>query len=473
MLDYLEFVSKKKSILIAPAGYGKTHTIAESLKHTQAYGKQLILTHTHAGVASIKEKIKKEGIPTSCYCIETITSFAQKYVLSFYTGKDIPEQEDSTKYYPFILENAIELFKLKPIKYVIANTYKGLFVDEYQDCTITQHELILLLSELFPTHILGDFLQGIFGFNDEQLVNLEDTTQMGAFLEAKYELDTPQRWLRGNNAQLGNELKTIRDQLIRKENIDLTSFPSITIYVCKDIYQDKYTTVLNLLKEGKSILIIDPVSTSIYSRISFIKKFKCIPRLIESIDDKDFYILSKEADLITTENVLQKIIYLCHKLFNKTGVNNWFNSNGFKKKINEKDRALVQPIKDKIKLLDQNISFSYVSNVLREIKSLPEMKCYRIELFNSFCKALEEAEYNKISVLEAMTNKRNSIRRGGRKIYGRCIGTTLLTKGLEFDSVLIINAHKFDCPKHLYVALTRASKKLVVFTENAILKPYQ
>ncbi|MFV1977526.1 MAG: hypothetical protein ACC651_17435 [Candidatus Scalindua sp.] len=43
----------------------------------------------------------------------------------------------------------------------------------------------------------------------------------------------------------------------------------------------------------------------------------------------------------------------------------------------------------------------------------------------------------------------------GRKIKGKCIGTTLLTKGLEFDTVAILNARKFDCPKNLYVALTR------------------
>ncbi len=48
-MDYAGFVSKAKSFIVAPAGYGKTYAIAECLKHTK--GKQLILTHTHAGVA--------------------------------------------------------------------------------------------------------------------------------------------------------------------------------------------------------------------------------------------------------------------------------------------------------------------------------------------------------------------------------------------------------------------------------------
>ena len=59
-MNYKAFVDGKKTLLIAPAGYGKTHTIVQCLNY--ASGKQLILTHTHAGVASIKEKVKKENI---------------------------------------------------------------------------------------------------------------------------------------------------------------------------------------------------------------------------------------------------------------------------------------------------------------------------------------------------------------------------------------------------------------------------
>jgi superfamily II DNA or RNA helicase len=87
MINYKEFISNEKSMLIAPAGYGKTHTIVECLKHTQAKGRQLILTHTHAGVASIKEKIKREGISSSSYSIETISSFVTELI---FLNKRIP-----------------------------------------------------------------------------------------------------------------------------------------------------------------------------------------------------------------------------------------------------------------------------------------------------------------------------------------------------------------------------------------------
>src|SRR5665647_810591 len=138
-MNYQDFISKEKSLLIAPAGYGKTHAIAECLKYSCDDERQLILTHTHAGIASIKEKIKKFDLPSSKYQVETITGFAQKYTLAFYCLTDIPSQEDSRNYYPFVILKATELLRKEAVKRIIAYSYQGLFVDEYQDCTVSQH----------------------------------------------------------------------------------------------------------------------------------------------------------------------------------------------------------------------------------------------------------------------------------------------------------------------------------------------
>lgn len=474
MIDHLDFISKNKSMLIAPAGFGKTHTIVECLKRTD--GKQLILTHTHAGVASLKEKIKNQGILSSKYSIETISSFAQKYVLSFYTGGDLPLQEDSKGYYPFIITKSILLFKKKLIREIVSNTYSGLFVDEYQDCTSKQHDLILLLSELLPTRILGDFLQGIFGFNGESLVDLESEIHMGDFLKSGYELNQPQRWLNGNNQLLGESLKTIRASLIKKELINLDNYPAIDTRVFNelDIYDPRkdYYKQINKLLDEKSLLIIHPESTSIHPRLKIIKMFKNRIGLIESIDDKSFYKIARDADSITKGYTLHYIMIICYELFNKTGIEVWFNDKGLKRKTKESDKSLVLTISKKIDKCDETISFSLLSEIIKNISHLPEIKCYRKELLQSFCSALEEAEISQISVLEAMNKKRNLTRRIGRKINGKSIGTTLLTKGLEFDTVVIIDAHKFKCRKHLYVALTRASKKLIIFTKKKVLNPY-
>ena len=47
---------------------------------------------------------------------------------------------------------------------IVTQSYSHLYVDEYQDCTLGQHNIIMLMSEELPTHLLGDPLQGIFDF---------------------------------------------------------------------------------------------------------------------------------------------------------------------------------------------------------------------------------------------------------------------------------------------------------------------
>ena len=79
------FISKEKSLIIAPAGYGKTHTITECVKAIPDSDKVLILTHTHAGIASIKNKMINEKVDNKKFNVETITSYAQKYVKSYCT----------------------------------------------------------------------------------------------------------------------------------------------------------------------------------------------------------------------------------------------------------------------------------------------------------------------------------------------------------------------------------------------------
>lgn len=465
------FISKRKSLLIAPAGCGKTYTIAECLKYTE--GLQLILTHTHAGVASLKEKIKEKGITTNKYRVETIDSFAQKYVNAFYCGNDVPEQ-DNKDYFPFIIEKAFELVKIKPISDIIKLTYEGLFVDEYQDCTKNQHKFIMALSEILPIHVLGDPLQGIFSFRKQQLVEFDK--DLNGFKEFK--LKEPWRW-KNTNPELGRCLMEIRKKLEKKEDIDLNTFKD-TIEVIHINEKDIYTIgtpynkkIWNLLDESNP-LIIHPESSNINTRIKIIRFFKNKIYLVEAIDDKDFYKFSKNFDKSTPDNIY-KIIYdfiFTKEIFKKTGIENWFNEKSLKQKKDEKDREKIEPIRKNLEKLQNKISFLLIAQTLKQIRNLPWVLCYRKELFNDLCKALEEAEYNNTSVYEAMKKIKNRKRRLGRKIEGKCIGTTLLVKGLEFDTVAVLNAHKFKDPKNLYVALTRASHKLIVFTNSSILSPY-
>lgn len=472
-MDHKAFVSSPKSMLIAPAGYGKTHAITESLMHTD--GKQLILTHTHAGIASIKEKINKAKIPVVQFHIETITSYAQKYVQAYYTGNDMPSQDDSDNYYSFIISKARDIVKMSIIQRSISLTYTGLFIDEYQDCTLMQHEFISKLSNVLPTHILGDPLQGIFSFNGAPMVDLENSNQMGDYRLNQYTLDEPWRW-KEKNEQLGECLKDIRSKIENHQNIDLSTYPAIEIAFITDpteLYNPTkpYYKSISLLLSEKNVLLIHPNSTSINVRLKIIKGFRTPITLLESIDDKDFYTLSKLIDTATPETIEQVFMELCLKLFNKTGIEYWFNSKGLIAKRASSDKLICEVIQRRFNEIKTNFSYIKIAELIKYMSGITNIRCYRKELFISICSALYEAETNNMTIYDSMVVRRNNVRRIGRKVYGKCIGTTLLTKGLEFDTVVVLNAHDFHCPKNLYVALTRASKRLIVFTNNPVLQP--
>ena len=63
--------------IIAPAGHGKTEMIVDMVEY--AIGRQLLLTHTHAGIDALRKRLKKRKVNPSKYTISTIASFCIKW----------------------------------------------------------------------------------------------------------------------------------------------------------------------------------------------------------------------------------------------------------------------------------------------------------------------------------------------------------------------------------------------------------
>ena len=56
----------------------------------------------------------------------------------------------------------------------------------------------------------------------------------------------------------------------------------------------------------------------------------------------------------------------------------------------------------------------------------------------------------------------------GRPLARRTVGSTLLLKGLEAEMAVVLDPATMD-RKHLYVAITRGSKKLVVCSHTQLI----
>ena len=205
--------AENKGMIVAPAGYGKTYLIAEAVVN---FGKEreLILTHTHAGVSSIKRKILAMSPLKRNFQVETIDGFILRYVLNYpktsqWTGSIDEIEWDQVR------KCGIHIFKEIFIKDVIRNSYAGLYVDEYQDCCSEQHTIILELASILPTRVLGDPLQGIFDFGSNTIVDWDNDVKK-TFKEVAI-LNKPWRWDRINNSDLGNWLGDVRTNLLNLE----------------------------------------------------------------------------------------------------------------------------------------------------------------------------------------------------------------------------------------------------------------
>src|SRR5690606_11011338 len=154
-----------RGYVIAPAGYGKTHLIALAVRG--AGGRQLILTHTFAGVNSIKTKMNILGVPASKYQIDTIASWSLRLCFAYPKTSGWKAEHPTGKQWNKLYECCSELLGKQFIRRVVAATYAGVYVDEYQDCSDLQHTLVCALAEFMPCRILGDPMQAIFDFGGD------------------------------------------------------------------------------------------------------------------------------------------------------------------------------------------------------------------------------------------------------------------------------------------------------------------
>ena len=165
---------------------------------------------------------------------------------------------------------------------------------------------------------------------------------------------------------------------------------------------------------------------------------------------------------------------MMRSLAKASSINVWFNDHCIlKKKQKENEIELRNKLASIISDITASKTYGKIAALIDAISDLPDVKIYRKEIVADLCNTLRDVERLGLTAKEAIERNRNIFRRKGRKIQGKGIGTTLLTKGLEFDTVVVLNAQHFKDQKHLYVALTRCCKRLVIITNNPVLHPYK
>ena len=298
----------QRNLLIAAAGHGKTYIISELARINKNALPYLILTHTHAGVASLREKMIKRDIDSQQYVLTTIHAFCQSLILAYVTNYEtIPSREENpATFYKYLCIKATQLACIDVVKSTIRRSYSGVIIDEYQDCNLDQHKFALELSKIIPLRALGDPLQCIFDFKD---VCVDFNKDFQGFNRYEF-LNKPWRWINSGNTLLGEKILKCRDRLLNRvdNSFRLVDDPQANFRVITnfDVNSLSYLQDVGRFIRGiksDSLLIIIPTYIMYKGKRGINSSFCNIERradlrsrmglshnfsLLESIDDKDF-----------------------------------------------------------------------------------------------------------------------------------------------------------------------------------------
>ena len=462
----VDFANQDRALVVAPAGCGKTYLISESVGHAE--GRQLVLTHTHAGVSAIRARMRHMGIPTDHYRVTTIDSFALAYARAFPSlgeappgvlKKDVLASED----WPVIRRVAMRAVGRGPVQDVVRATYSGMYVDEYQDCSKAQHELILSLAALMPCRIVGDPLQAIY-----QPLNKDDALPwsevQGSFPQID-ELRIPYRWLAANPA-LGEWLLALREAFDSGERIPLTEagVSGLRVNVTSDPGAAVNACHAQLDAPDGTVLILRRWRAECHKLASKLNN-RC--SVFEDIECKDLTKPAIEIYSATGSDRAKATVRFVHKWLSRIpppvkAAGEAILSGRTSRPRNPQALDIVR----RLNLVAETTSIIAVDEALDGYEAVgPAFKSR--ELWVGLRKAIRACDQAEgVALLQVLQGQRDALRRVGRQLPLRTMSTPLLVKGLECDHCLVLNLDTFESKESMYVSMTRASRTLTLLTSR-------
>ncbi|MEX1263529.1 MAG: UvrD-helicase domain-containing protein [Actinomycetota bacterium] len=457
-----ELAETRRGYLIAAAGCGKTQTVCEAASlHDD--GRQLILTHTHAGVKAVRTRLGLLNVPARKVVVGTIAGFALRYASRYprLSGLEVGRPSTSDEW-SAVYEAATRLAMRNAVRRVLTESYAGLYVDEYQDCDLRQHALVLALADVLPCRVVGDPMQAIFRWQ----ASVEWDRDVDSNFQRLDDLDTPWRWV-GTNPGLGEWLVGVRTELAAGRSIDLTTGP--TQWSGNEM-PNKLATCHRVANLGGSVVAIGNRAADCHS---FARKMKGRYTSMEEIECRD---LVKHAGLIEGASGPARsvaVIDFAKECLTKVGTELGGMRMAFSRgdipipRVNTKHPAVLAALT----AVATDDSHARVLDAMGPIESIEGTVVARRELWGEMRRAIRCREAGTQPTLpDAAWYVRDAWRHGGRRVDDRTISRTLLVKGLEFDHAIVLDAGAHDS-RNIYVALTRGAVSLSVLAESPTLIP--
>ncbi len=367
--------------------------------------------------------------------------------------------------YPQIRAAASKLLDRLRIKEMLRSSYARLLVDEYQDCSIEQHRIVTAVAECMPTVVLGDHMQAIFAFRGVRLVDW--TKDVEPSFAAIGQLSKPWRWINAGTDKLGDWLLEARGKLERGEAIDVRGAPGVHWFQMRDANDHdtrrQAAAFASPIADG-SVLVIGDSKSPASQRELARGVFGAIA--VEAVDLRDLIEFAAEWDY-SSPAALDALITFASQT--TRGVD----ATGLRSRLasfrNRTAKLPISPVERLALRFLRRPSHTAAADFLEGIRQHSSAHSHRPIVFRALVRSLR-ASHDPQTLLEAALSEREKNRLLGRPPARRGVGSTLLLKGLEASTVVVIDAHTLD-RKNLYVAMTRGSHAVVVCSPTSILAP--
>lgn len=460
------FAAALPASVTLPAGAGKTHLLAATVRDVLADDSHrvLVLTHTHAGVQAVTRRLRSMGV-SSRVTVATLTSFAFQLARAYphvgqLTVPDIPDWDQSSQY----VAAARRVAAAANIADVLTATYTHLLVDEYQDCSQAQHELVTTLAQVIEkTGVLGDPMQAIFAFGDP----LVDWTLAQQQFPKHATASRPWRWDRHNRA-LGQWLLELRDTLAPGRQLSFSGLATdLRISYIRSAGNPialRQATQWTQRPSGESIVVLTAWANTARSAGATLGGSYTV---MEEIAGK--FMTDHLRELATTApehyatwllNLAKKCLCGHAKLDNavKTAL-------GRGGTVGHLSRPGLEPALTALDDVVTNPTYTTLADAMDTMLSADSLNVPSREAWTHIQLALRggaAAGDDPAALLPELDRAREHLRRGGRREGLRVVSRTVLVKGLEYDHVVIADVHQLRDVNNLYVALTRARKSITV-----------
>lgn len=466
MVDEAVLVRSERGSVVAPAGCGKTELIARAVG-SLVRGRALILTHTHAGVKALRDRLRRLGIDRDRAHVETIAGWCLRYASAYPLGAGLSSSEPIGAEWNEVYRGTLDLVNgARAIRKVIVASYSCAFVDEYQDCTEMQHRLVSAIARIIPCRVLGDPLQGIFGFAGG---TLSWSKEVEASFPALGELTTPWRW-KGKNEGLGGWLLEVRRKLITGEPVDLAAGP-VRWSACTP--DNQRAEAYGLLKATGHVVAVRKWANDAHS---FARNLGGSYPSMEEIDCKDLLTFAGDIDRFAGTKRAACVLKFAGECMTEVSSELGTIRNALDDgRIPDLSRLRKhRAVAEALIAVAGGDETQTVLTAMRRIREVPGAKVFRGELWREASRTLVEFDTGRHQTRhKAAWAIRNRMRACGRALEARLVSRTLLIKGLEFEHALLLNADEFedtkrpgDGAKHFYVAATRGSHSLTVLSSQ-------